>query len=128
MFDGGLRTAQRDAARANYDASVADYRQTVLTGLQEVEDNLATLRILEAEAVAQNAAVDAAQRSLAMALTDYRAGLVSYFNVIAAQTAATGNARSRQDISGRRMAVSVQLIRALGGSWSGGAVGPGATK
>ncbi len=64
VFDGGLRTAQRDAARANYDASVADYRQTVLTGLQEVEDNLATLRILEAEAVAQNAAVDAAQRSL----------------------------------------------------------------
>ncbi len=117
LLDGGLRTAQRDAARATYDATVADYRQIVLAGFQEVEDGLATLRILEREAAAQIAADQAARRSLAVALTDYSAGIVSYFNVITAQTAAKNTARGLQDVAGRRMAASVQLIRALGGAW-----------
>src|SRR6185369_8587958 len=78
LFDGGLRHAQTEQARAAYDATVAAYRQTVLTGFQEVEDNLAALRILEEEALAQDEAVKASRETLEVTLNQYRAGIVSY--------------------------------------------------
>lgn len=117
LFDGGLRGAQVDQARAAYDASVAFYRQTVLTGYQEVEDNLSAQRILDSEAQAQDSAVQAAQQSLAVIQNQYQAGIVSYLNVVVAQTTALSNQRTAVDILGRRLTASVLLIRALGGGW-----------
>ena len=117
IFDGGLRSAQMDEARAAYDATVAAYRQSVLTGFLEVEDNLAALRILADEGKVQNEALKAAQQSVAITTNQYKAGIVSYLNVIIAQTTALSTERSSIDILGRRMAASVQLIRAMGGSW-----------
>ena len=117
LFDGGLRGAQVDQARANYDATVAKYRQTVLTGFQEVEDNLAAQQILGSEAQAQDAAVKAAQQSLAVTMNQYQAGIVSYLNVIVSQTIALSNQRTAVDVLGRRLSASVLLVKALGGGW-----------
>ena len=117
LFDGGLRGGQVDQARANYDATVANYRQTVLTGFQEVEDNLAAQQILGGEAQAQDAAVNDAQQSLALTLNQYQAGIVSYLNVVIAQTTALANQRAAVDILGRRLSASVLLVKALGGGW-----------
>jgi NodT family efflux transporter outer membrane factor (OMF) lipoprotein len=117
LFDGGLRGAQIDQARTAYDASVASYRQTVLTGYQEVEDNLAAQRILRDEANAQDAAVKASQQSLAVTMNQYQAGIVSYLNVIVAQTIALSNQNTAMNILGRRLNASVLLVQALGGGW-----------
>jgi NodT family efflux transporter outer membrane factor (OMF) lipoprotein len=117
LFDAGLRRAQTDQARAAYDASVASYRQTVLTGFQEVEDNLAALRILEEEARVQDEAVSAARQSVAVTTNQYRAGVVCYLDVVVAQTTALANERTAVDIAGRQMTASVLLVKALGGSW-----------
>jgi NodT family efflux transporter outer membrane factor (OMF) lipoprotein len=117
LFDGGLRGAQVDQARANYDATVAVYRQTVLTGYQEVEDNLAAQRILREEADVQNAAVNSAQQSLTVTMNQYQGGIVSYLNVIVAQTIALNNQRAAVDLLGRRLITSVALVKALGGGW-----------
>ena len=117
LFDGGLRGAQKDQARAVYDESVATYRQTVLTGFQEVEDNLAALRILEEEATVQDEAVAAAQQSVVFTTNQYKAGTVSYLNIIVTQATALSNERAAVDIRGRRMIASVLLIKALGGGW-----------
>ena len=117
VFDGGLRRAQTAQARAAYDQTVASYRQTVLTGFQEVEDNLATLRILEREAQAQGDALRASRQSLEVAVNQYKAGTVSYLNVITAQTTALTNELSALNIQSRRTAASVLLIKALGGGW-----------
>ena len=118
LYEGGLRRAQTEAARAAYDATVASYRQTVLTGFQEVEDNLAALRILEEEARVQNEAVTAAQQSVIVTTNQYKAGTVSYLNVIVVQAAALSNEITALGILNRRMAASVLLIQALGGGWS----------
>jgi len=117
VFEGGLRRAQTAQARAAYDATVASYRQTVLTGFQEVEDNLATLRILKQEAVTQEEAVHAARQSVAIAVNQYKAGTVNYLNVIVAQTALLSNERTALDILSRQMTASVSLVKALGGGW-----------
>ena len=117
LFDGGLRRAQNDQARAGYDATVAVYRQTVLTSFQEVEDNLAALRMLDAESQAQNQAVEAAQQTTAVVTNQYRAGVVGYLNVINAQTVELTNRKTALTLLGRRMTASVQLIKALGGGW-----------
>ncbi|MCM0081936.1 efflux transporter outer membrane subunit [Geomonas sp. Red32] len=117
LFDGGLRKAQTEAARAAYDAMVANYRQTVLTGFQEVEDNLAALRILAAEAQAQDEAVKASLETLAVVNNQYQAGIVSYLNVVAAQTTALTNQRTAAEIQARRLNATVLLIKALGGGW-----------
>ena len=117
VFDGGSRRAQVDQARAVYDADVAAYHQSVLTGFQEVEDNLAAQRILASEAQAQDEAVQAAQQSLAVTTNQYQAGIVSYLNVVVAQTIALTNERTAVDILGRRLNASVLLIKALGGGW-----------
>jgi NodT family efflux transporter outer membrane factor (OMF) lipoprotein len=117
LFDGGLRSAQSAQAKAAYDGTVAFYRQTVLTGFQEVEDNLAASRILEEEAIVQDAAVIAAQQALTVTLNQYKAGTVGYLNVIVAQTIAFTNERTAVDIAGRRMTAAILLIKALGGGW-----------
>jgi len=117
LFDGGLRRAQSDQARAAYDAALAEYRETVLTGFQEVEDNLAALRILEEEALVQEQAVQAAQQVVNITTNQYQAGTVAYLNVLVAQTTALANERTALGLVGRRLVASVLLIKALGGGW-----------
>jgi NodT family efflux transporter outer membrane factor (OMF) lipoprotein len=118
VFDGGLRHAQTDAARAAYDATVATYRQTVLSSFQAVEDNLAALRILEQENGVQDDAVKAAQKSVNLTTDQYKAGTVSYLNVITVQTIALTDEVTAIQIRGRRMAAAVLLVQALGGGWT----------
>ncbi len=122
VYDGGLRGAQVDEARAVYDETVASYRQTVLTGFQEVEDNLAALRTLEEEAAVQDATLRTARQSLEITTNQYRAGIVGYLNVIIAQTIALSAERDSIGILGRRMTASVQLIKATGGGWDASAL------
>ena len=122
LFDGGLRGALTDQARAAYDADVAAYRQTVLTGFQEVEDNLAALRILGEEARVQEEAVQAARQSVAVTTNQYKAGTASALDVIVTQTAALTNERTVIGIAGSRMTASVLLIKALGGGWNAAAL------
>jgi NodT family efflux transporter outer membrane factor (OMF) lipoprotein len=117
IFDAGLREAQTAQAIAFYDATVADYRQTALVAFQETEDNLAALRILEDEAALQNEAVQAARESLTLTSNQYRAGTVSYLNVVTVQATALGNERAALDIINRRLLASVLLVKALGGGW-----------
>lgn len=118
LFDAGLRSAQKAQAVATYDEDVATYRQAVLTGFQEVEDNLAALRILEEEAAVQDEVVQAARQAVDLTVNQYRAGVVSYLNVITAQTTLLANERTAANILGRRLTASVALIKALGGGWS----------
>jgi NodT family efflux transporter outer membrane factor (OMF) lipoprotein len=118
LFDAGLRRATTDQAIAAYDAQVATYRQTVLTGFHEVEDNLAALRILEQEATLQDEVVQAARHALELTNNQYSAGVVSYLNVLTAQTTALANERTAVNVLGRRLTASVALIQALGGGWT----------
>ncbi|MBI3897877.1 MAG: efflux transporter outer membrane subunit [Gammaproteobacteria bacterium] len=122
LFDGGLRRSQTDQAIAAYDASVAVYRQAVLNGFKEVEDNLAALRILQQEAQVQDEAVKSAHESLAIITNQYKAGTVSYLDVVAVQTAALNNERTQTEILGRQLIASVLLIKALGGGWKAAAI------
>ena len=117
IFDGGARESQVAQARAGFDAAAANYRQVALAAFQNVEDNLAALRILEAEAAAQAEAVKSAEQSLTIALNQYRAGTVSYLNVVTAQTTAYSNERNAISILGNRLNDSVALVKALGGGW-----------
>lgn len=117
VFDGGRRRALTDQALAGYDYQVAAYRQSVLTGFQQVEDNLAAVRILEHEAQVQDEAVAAAQRSLALSIKRYKGGVTTYLEVITAQNADLTDEVTSVNILGRRMANTVLLIQALGGGW-----------
>lgn len=117
VFDVGRRRAVTDQAIQGYDYAVASYRQTVLTGFQQVEDNLAALRILEHEAAVQNSAVQAAQKSLELSNIRYTGGVTSYLEVTVAESAALSNEVTAVNILGRRMANTVLLIQALGGGW-----------
>ncbi|MCU1269921.1 MAG: Heavy metal efflux outer membrane protein CzcC family [Acidobacteriaceae bacterium] len=117
VFDVGRRRALNDEARASYDSTVASYRETVLGAFQQVEDNLAALRILEQEATVQAVAVQAAQRSLELSNTRYEGGVTSYLEVITAQNAALTDEVTAVNILGRRLASAVLLIQALGGGW-----------
>jgi len=117
LYDGGRRRAVTDQAIQGYNYSVASYRQTVLTGFQQVEDNLAALRILEREASVQNAAVQAAQQSLELSNIRYTGGVTSYLEVTVAQSAALSDEVTAVNILGRRMTNTVLLIQALGGGW-----------
>lgn len=118
LFDGGLRHVRVQAAEAAYDNTVATYRQTVLTAFQQVEDQLAALRILREEAKVQDGAVAAAKTSERLALNQYRAGTVAYTSVLTAQTAALGDEENALAIRQSRMNASVSLIEALGGGWA----------
>jgi NodT family efflux transporter outer membrane factor (OMF) lipoprotein len=117
LFEGGLRGAQVEAARAAYDQSVAAYRQTVLGGFQEVEDQLAALRILQEEAKAEDAAVRSAREAVQLTLNEYRAGTVAFTTVITAQTTLLADERAALAIQEARLVASVSLIQALGGGW-----------
>ncbi len=117
-FDAGRRRAVTDEAQAAYDQSAANYQQTVLGAFQEVEDSLAALRLLEDEAKTQDAAVAAAEHSLALSTNRYKGGVATYLEVITAQSFALSDQRTAVEIAGRRMAASVSLIKALGGGWS----------
>ena len=116
-FDAGRRRAASDQARAAYDQAVASYRQNVLTAYQEVEDNLAALRLLEDESNTETAAVAAAEHSLALSNNRYIGCVTTYLEVITAQATALADERTAVQISGRRMVDSVLLIKALGGGW-----------
>jgi NodT family efflux transporter outer membrane factor (OMF) lipoprotein len=118
LFDVGRRRAASDQAIAAYDQAVANYRQTVLTGFQQVEDNVAALRILEHEAQVQQNAVTAAQKYLELATTRYKGGVTSYLEVTTAQSAALADEVTAVDILGRRMVDAVTLVQALGGGWN----------
>jgi NodT family efflux transporter outer membrane factor (OMF) lipoprotein len=118
IFDVGRRRAFNDQAKAAYDSAVALYRETVLSSFQQVEDNLAALRILEQEAGVQATAVQAAQRSLDLSNTRYEGGVTSYLEVITAQNAALSDEVTAVNILGRRMASAVLLMEALGGGWN----------
>lgn len=117
LFDGGLRHAQTQAARAAYDQQVAVYRQTVLAAFQDVEDNLASQRILAQEIVLQREAVDSARQALAIVTNEYRAGTVDYVTVLTAQTTAFSAEQKLASLAGQRMVSSVGLVKALGGGW-----------
>jgi len=117
FFDAGLRRALTEQAIASYDASAAGYRQTVLDAFQDVEDNLAALRILAQEAAVQDEAVEAARESVRLTLNQYKAGTVSYLSVVTVQTTQLDNERAALAIYGQRLATAVALIKALGGGW-----------
>ncbi|KAB0634210.1 efflux transporter outer membrane subunit, partial [Burkholderia territorii] len=117
LFDAGLRAAQTDAARATYDQNVAAYRLAVLSAFQDVEDNLASQRILAQEVDVQRQAVDSAEHALAIVTNQYKAGTVAYLNVLTAQTTAFTARQKLATIAGQRMVSSVGLVKALGGGW-----------
>jgi len=117
LFEGGLRRATVQQFRASYDRSVANYRETVLTAFQQVEDNLAALRILSQQVRQQDTAVTSAQRNLQLAQQRYQAGIDPFLNVITAQTALLTNQQAAVNLRRDQMTASVQLIEALGGGW-----------
>lgn len=117
LFDAGRRGGVLRQAQDAFDVEVANYRQTVLTAFQQVEDNLSTLRILEQEAKVTDLAVNAAERSLAISTAQYKAGTASYLQVITSQALALQNERTAVDLLTRRLTSSVLLIEALGGGW-----------
>jgi NodT family efflux transporter outer membrane factor (OMF) lipoprotein len=117
IFDGGLRKATVQQFQASYDQTVANYRETVLTAFQQVEDNLAALRILTQAIEQQDGAIESAGRNLQEADVRYKAGIDPYLNVIAAQTALLNDQEAAVNFRMQRMVASVQLIKALGGGW-----------
>ncbi len=120
LFSGGARTAAVAAARATYDQSVANYRQVVLTALQQVEDELSSLRILEQQKHAEDVAVAAAQRAVDVIFNQYRAGTVAYTNVITEQQTLLADQQAQLAVQQSRLVASVALIEALGGGWDTG--------
>lgn len=120
LFNAGLRRATVQQFRASYDRSVANYRETVLTAFQQVEDNLAALRILSQEIRQQDTAVASAQRNLQLAMQRYQAGIDPYLNVITAQTTLLTNQQAAVNLRRDQMTASVQLIEAIGGGWDAG--------
>jgi len=117
VFDHGRRRATSDIVRAQYDQTIATYRQTSLVAFQQVEDNLAALRLLETEAQQQHAATESAEQSLDLFQTRYAGGVDTYLQVITWQTSALQNERNDIDITRRRLEASVLLVKALGGGW-----------
>jgi NodT family efflux transporter outer membrane factor (OMF) lipoprotein len=124
VFDGGLRGARDAQAVAAYDATVAVYRQTVLNSFQQVEDNLSALRVLAQEAGLQAQAVRASQLAEQLALNQYRAGTVTYLNVVTAQTLNLSNERAAVQLRGRQLAANISLVTATGGGWADAARTP----
>jgi NodT family efflux transporter outer membrane factor (OMF) lipoprotein len=123
LFDFGLRSAQVSQARATYDQAVANYRQAVLVAFQQVEDQLATLRILEAQYAVQDETVKSANEAVRLALNEYKAGVVSYTTVVTAQATALSASQTLLTIRQNRMNASIALVQALGGGWDAASLG-----
>jgi NodT family efflux transporter outer membrane factor (OMF) lipoprotein len=117
VFDGGRRRAVTQQARDNHEATVASYRENVLEAFQQVEDNLAALRLLDQELTTQQVAVAAARRSVDLSTVRYKRGITTYLEVLTAQSIALSDERVAADLMARRMTASVQLVKALGGGW-----------
>jgi NodT family efflux transporter outer membrane factor (OMF) lipoprotein len=117
IFDGGRRRALTDQARHNYEQAADNYRESVLNAFQEVEDNLAALRIYQQEAVSQQAAVLSARHSTQISTNRYKGGVTNYIEVLTAQAAQLANERAQADLTTKQFASSVLLVRALGGGW-----------
>lgn len=120
LFEGGAKNTELKRSLAAYQASVAEYRQTVLSSFQDTEDQLATLRVLAEEAQALQQTLKTARAAVQLTTHQYRAGTVSFENVLIAQTAALSNERQALDIEGKRLLAAVGLIKALGGGWNAG--------
>ena len=118
IFDAGLRRATVEQFRAQYDQTVANYRQTVLASFQQVEDNLAALRILSQEIDQQSVAVSSSQRFLTLATERYQLGIDPYLNVLTAQTTLLNNKQTMVNLHMQQITASVQLVEALGGGWT----------
>ncbi len=123
LFDFGLRSAQVDQSRAAYDVAVANYRQAVLVAFQQVEDQLASLRILEAQYAVQDQTVTSANEAVRLALNEYKAGIVNYTTVVTAQATALQAAQTLLTIRQNRLNASVALVQALGGGWDAATLG-----
>src|SRR5262249_25493454 len=117
IFQGGRNRANLAAAMATYDSTVANYRESVLTAFQQVEDGLSGLNALSQASASQNAAVEDAQRALQLAGNRYSGGLTTYLDVITAQSALLSNQRTAAQILGQQMVTSVYLVKAIGGGW-----------
>jgi multidrug efflux system outer membrane protein len=120
LFTGGRNRAQLASARASYDATVASYRQTVLSAFQEVEDQLAAQRLLTKEFEAENAALKFARRTLEISTTRYKGGVITYLEVAIAQSSALAHEQTVVQLSARRLSAAVSLIKALGAGWNAG--------
>jgi outer membrane protein TolC len=118
IFDAGKRKAANEEAWANFRAQAANYRQTVLTAFQQVEDNLAALRVLSTELQQQDVAIKASQKNLDLSVEQFRDGVASYLNVITAQELLLGNQQTAVTLRIQQMTDTVQLIMALGGGWN----------
>ena len=118
LWEGGRRRAFNDEAQAAYEANAANYRQTVLSAFQEVEDDVSTLRLLDREQQEQARAAAGAQRALDLANNRYQGGITTYLEVITAQTTALETQRTAAQLLTRRMSASVDLVKALGGGWN----------
>jgi outer membrane protein TolC len=123
ILDFGLRSAQVAQARAAYDLAVANYRQAVLSAFQQVEDELAALRILEQQDTVQDKTVKSANEAVRLTINQYKAGVVAYTAVVTAQATALADAQTLLSIRQNRLTASVALIQALGGGWSTAALG-----
>ena len=122
IFQGGVNLATLEAAKAAYAESVANYRQTVLTGFQQVEDALSGLNVLTKALATQQAAVEASRRELEIANIRYTGGVTSYLNVITSQADLLSNERLATQLLGRQMITSILLVKALGGGWDASAI------
>ena len=118
LFEGGATTAAVAAARSDYEAAVATYRGDVLAAFQQVEDDLATLRILTQQAVVEDAAVRDAKEAVRLELNQYQAGTVAYTSVVSAQVTLLSDQQIALNIKQQRLITAVGLIEALGGGWS----------
>jgi outer membrane protein TolC len=117
IFQGGRNRANLEATKAAYEATVANYRQSVLTAFQQVEDGLSGLNALTEASTSQSAAVEDARRALQLANNRYTGGVTSYLDVITAQAALLSNQRLATQLLGQKLVTSVYLVKALGGGW-----------
>jgi multidrug efflux system outer membrane protein len=118
LFTGGRNRAQLEAARAVYDATVANYRQTVITAFREVEDQLSQQQYIARELEAETAALNSARRTLDISNTRYKGGVITYLDVVIAQSVALSHEQSVVQLNAQRLTAAVSLIKALGGGWS----------
>ena len=118
LFTGGRNRAQLAAARAAYDAAVANYRQTVLSAFQDVEDQLAAQRLLAQQSEKESTALKSSRRTLDISMTKYKGGVITYLDVVIAQSAALALEQTVVQLSAQRLAASVSLIKALGAGWT----------